>query len=381
MAPIRVGIVGLRPSPGEKPAVVASLGYWAAVAHLPALRALPEYYEIVAVCNSNVESATRAIKQYGLPESVRAYGDHKDLANDPNVDLVVISVNVGKHLELAKPALENKKQVFVEWPLGAGLAETEELYRLAETAGVRTSVGVQARADPLVAKVKSIVESGQIGKVVNSSAWVSSSVLPYNMWFEKGEYFLDHKSGGDLFHIYFGHFLDSFIHVVGDFTEVQAILKSTISEVAIYSADGVLVNPAHPKTGPDQILVQGILESGAVASISARKSKGDVDGVSFRWIISGNEGEIEVIVPQQHWQFSEPKRTLKLKIGNDEVQNVDYLANDEFVEKVPGIAANLARQYRAFAKGDTDIVATFGSALKTHRLLNRITRAAGWEGV
>lgn len=162
---------------------------------------------------------------------------------------------------------------------------------------------------------------------------------------------------------------------------MQAILKSTISEVAIYSADGVLVNPAHPKTGPDQILVQGILESGAVASISARKSKGDVDGVSFRWIISGNEGEIEVIVPQQHWQFSEPKRTLKLKIGNDEVQNVDYLANDEFVEKVPGIAANLARQYRAFAKGDTDIVATFGSALKTHRLLNRITRAAGWEGV
>ncbi|KAI0533602.1 oxidoreductase [Xylaria digitata] len=379
MAPIRVGIIGLRPMQSDDEDLANQLGYWAAIAHLPALRAMPEEYEVVAVCNSNVQSARTAIKQYGLPESTKAYGNQDDLANDPLVDLVIVSVNVGKHLPLAKPALEKKKDVFVEWPLGAGLAESEELTRLASVAGVRTSVGVQARADPLVVKVKEIVESGRIGKVINSSAWVSLGMMPYDSWVERGEYFLNHKSGGNLFFICLGHFLDSFIHVLGDFTELQAIMKSTVSNVSILNTKGEVINPAYPKTSADQTLVQGILESGAVASISARKPKGEVDGVSFRWIISGTEGEIEVIIPQSLWQFGEPKRTLKLKIGASESQNVDFLSSDEFESKVPAIVANLARQYRAFAKGDMGTVATFESSLKTHRLLDRIIRAAGWE--
>ncbi|KAI1276030.1 oxidoreductase [Xylaria sp. FL0933] len=379
MAPIRVGIIGLRPMPPDEPTLSNRLGYWAAVAHLPALRAMPEDYEIVAVCNSNIESAKTAIKQYGLPEATKAYGSHEDLANDPLVDLVIVAVNVGKHLMLAKPALEKKKDVFVEWPLGAGLPNSEELCRLASAAGVRTSVGVQARADPLIVKAKEIVEAGQIGKVVNSSAWVSSGVLPYDSWFERGEYFLNHKSGGTLFTIYLGHFLDSFTHVLGDFAELQAILKSTISSIKIFNSKGVLVNPACPKTSPDQALIQGTLESGAVVSISARKPRADVDDVSFRWVISGTEGEIEIVIPQSHWQFGEPKRTLRVRIGDNPTRNVDFLAGDEFESKVPAIAANLARQYRAFAKGDLKTVATFESSLKTHRLLDRIIRAAGWE--
>jgi predicted dehydrogenase len=119
------------------------------------------------------------------------------------VDLVVISVKVTKHFELVKPALVKKKHVFVEWPLGAGLAQTEELCRLADTAGVRTTVGVQTRADPLIVKLKDIVESGTIGKVVNSSAWIASS-MP-EQWPEGAEYYLDHKSGGNEYFIWLGH--------------------------------------------------------------------------------------------------------------------------------------------------------------------------------
>ncbi|KAK5633028.1 hypothetical protein RRF57_008743 [Xylaria bambusicola] len=392
MAPIRVGIIGLRPMPvdGSKRAVI---GYWAVTAHLPALKALPEDYEIVAVCNSSVESAEAAIKQYSLKESTKAYGNQDDLANDPLVDLVIVSVGVEKHFELAKPALEKKKNVFMEWPLAVGLTQSEELSKLASAAGVRTSVGVQARADPLVVKLKRIVESGEIGTVVHSAAWISSSLYPSNTWMEKGEYFLDHKSGGNIFFIFFGHLrvameelilisssvLDSFTHVLGDFAELQATLKSAVSSVKIFNAEGVLVNPAYPKTSADQILVQGTLESGAVASLSAKQSKTDVDGVSFRWVISGSEGSVEVIVPQSNWQAGEPKRTLRLKIGNDAATNIDFLAGDEFESKVPAVAANIARQYSAFAKGDLGTLATFESALKTHRLLDRILKAAGWE--
>ncbi|KAI1754064.1 oxidoreductase [Xylaria castorea] len=386
MAPIRVGIIGLRPKPEDNPNIRGQPGYWAANAHLPGLQAMPEDYKIVAVCNSSLDSSTRAIKQYNLPESTKAYADPKDLANDPNVDLVVVSVNVAKHLELAKPALEKKKHVFVEWPLGAGMAATEELAGLADAAGVRTSVGVQARADPLILKTKEIVKSGKIGKVLSSSAWISSSIYGMDAWMEGAEYYLDHKSGGNVFFIYFGHFLDSFIHVLGDFTELQAIMKKTIEEVPVFSSQGKLVNPAYPKTSPDQVLVQGVLESDAVASIQVRKPKNEVDSVGFRWLISGTEGELEIIFPHtemsSNWQFGDPKRTLRLRVGNDEAQNVDFLANDEFEGKVPMLAANVARQYRAFAKGgEQEAVATFESALRSHRLLDRIIKAAGWESV
>ncbi len=167
--------------------------------------------------------------------------------------------------------------------------------------------------------------------------------------------------------------------MLGDFAEVQAILKSTVSSMKILDPKGVVVNPAYPKTSPDQAVVQGVLESGAVASISLRKPRAEIDGVSFRWIISGTEGEVEIIIPQSHWQFGGSKRTLRLKIGDKETHDVDFLAGDEFESKVPAISANVARQYRAFARGNLETVATFESSLKTHRLLDRIIRAAGWE--
>ncbi len=61
MAPIRVGIIGLRPPPEYSSSRVRP-GYWAATAHLPALRAMPEDYEVIAVCNSSVQSAAAASK-------------------------------------------------------------------------------------------------------------------------------------------------------------------------------------------------------------------------------------------------------------------------------------------------------------------------------
>jgi hypothetical protein len=62
MAPIRVGFLGL------------SKGGWARGAHLPYLEK-SENYQIVAICNSSVESSRDAIKLYNLPEGTRAYGD------------------------------------------------------------------------------------------------------------------------------------------------------------------------------------------------------------------------------------------------------------------------------------------------------------------
>jgi predicted dehydrogenase len=63
MKPIRIGIIGLSP------------GAWAANAHLPYLQRPDSKFEIVAVCNSSVESAVKSAKDLNLPGGVRTYGN------------------------------------------------------------------------------------------------------------------------------------------------------------------------------------------------------------------------------------------------------------------------------------------------------------------
>ncbi len=57
------------------------------------------------------------------------------------------------HKQLTMPALQAKKDVFVEWPLAGNLADAEEMAAMAKKQGVKTWVGLQARMQPAMLKV------------------------------------------------------------------------------------------------------------------------------------------------------------------------------------------------------------------------------------
>ena len=119
--PIRIVLIGLSADPKA----------WANTTHLPALKYNP-HYRIVALVNSSVSSARAAINKHGLDPDVKAYDNPQDAADDPDVDLAVISVNVASHYKLVKPCILAGKDVFVEWPLGANTQEAKELAELAK---------------------------------------------------------------------------------------------------------------------------------------------------------------------------------------------------------------------------------------------------------
>lgn len=199
MAPIRVGLIGLSTAKA-----FTGRGCWTAVSHLPALLQSPEY-EIVALANSSVESAKRSIAAQGLPESTKAYGSVDDLADDPDVDLIIVSVRVESHYELVKPALLKNKNVFVEWPMAANTAEVEELAALAKKHNVQTFVGTQGRASPVMQKLKELISSNKIGRVISSSVVACSLNRSVDVWPESLKSYLDIESGGNEFTIVFGH--------------------------------------------------------------------------------------------------------------------------------------------------------------------------------
>jgi predicted dehydrogenase len=68
--PTRVGFIG-----------ISANAWWGAAAHLPYLKSNPNY-EIVALCNSSVANAEAAIKEFGLGDDCKAYGDVEGL-NSP----------------------------------------------------------------------------------------------------------------------------------------------------------------------------------------------------------------------------------------------------------------------------------------------------------
>src|SRR4030088_1025043 len=130
-----VGIVGVSPVRG-----------WAATAHIPALRALPNY-EIRALSAHNAESARAAGDVFGVSA---VFSDHEQLVTQPDVDVVAITVKAPHHRKRVAAALAAGKAVYCEWPLGRDLDEARAMAALSAKQGVHTVAGLQAKQGPAI---------------------------------------------------------------------------------------------------------------------------------------------------------------------------------------------------------------------------------------
>lgn len=177
------------------------------VAHLPYLLSErgQERYQIKALLNSSVEAARRSIEYYNLPPETKPYGSPSDLAADTDIDLVVCTTRVDVHYETIKPSVEAGKAVFVEWPLAENAVRAEELATIAKQSGSQTIIGLQARVSPAIRKLKAVLETGSLGKVLSSSVQAFSPLGSRDSISEGLAYFYEKRVGGNPVTIAFGH--------------------------------------------------------------------------------------------------------------------------------------------------------------------------------
>jgi predicted dehydrogenase len=195
MSPICVAIIGLS-------AAATGTG-WAASAHLPYLLKSP-HYKIVALCNRSLENAHAAIKAYDLGPETKAYGSPEDLAKDPDVDLVVANTRVDLHGKVLLPSIKAGKNVFSEWPMDSNEAKAKVMLDAARQSGSKTIVGLQGRANPVVQKLKQVIEEGRIGKVLSSTFYGCTT----NGGMEesaKVKYTTQREIGGNILTVHFVH--------------------------------------------------------------------------------------------------------------------------------------------------------------------------------
>src|SRR6266480_3408565 len=149
-----VGIIGVSPVWG-----------WAATAHIPALRALPNY-QIRALSAHSAESARAAGEVFGVSA---VFSDHEQLVTQPDIDVVAVTVKVPRHRELVTAALAAGKAVYCEWPLGRDLGDARAMAALAAEQGLHSVVGLQARQAPAIEFVQELLRDGYVGEVLSTT--------------------------------------------------------------------------------------------------------------------------------------------------------------------------------------------------------------------
>jgi predicted dehydrogenase len=357
-APIRVGIVGVNPHRG-----------WAAEAHIPALRSLPSY-EITALSTTRQESADAAAAAFGVK---LAFGNHHDLVTSREVDLVVVAVKVAHHREIVDAALKAGKSVYSEWPLGLNLDEAQDMVDLAEHMNARTLVGLQSRSNPAVMYARDLVTQGYLGTVLSTtiigSAGLGGSIDQGNSYIVKKE------NGASLLRLVAAHSIDALNHVLGDFSELSAVLDTRRPDITVLESGDRIV-----KTAPDQVAVIGRLESGTTANLHFRE--GHQGGEMFLWEINGSEGTLRLRAAGGHPGMFAP--TISGSRGGDRLAALSvpelYTGSTPGLESLENTTAySVARMYDTFA---TDLhngshnAPDFGQALRTFRVIEAVESAA-----
>src|SRR5213596_1141179 len=263
-----VGIIG-----------VSSVRGWAATAHIPALRALPNY-EIRALSGHSAESARAAGEVFRVS---LVFSDHKQLVRQPDIDVVAVTVKVPHHRELVFAALAAGKAVYCEWPLGRDLEDARAMATLAAKQGVRTVAGLQARQAPAIEFVQQLLRDGYVGEVL-STTLVGLSI-PGDVVVQPNAYMLDKTNGANLLTVPVGHSLDLLNYVLGEFAELSAVSDLRRPLITIDETGEQIV-----KTAADQIAVIGTLLSGATASLHVREAV--AGGTGFLWEINGTDGTL-----------------------------------------------------------------------------------------
>src|SRR5256885_4394585 len=265
-----VGIIGVNPAWG-----------WAATAHIPALRALPNY-EIRALSATSAEAARAAGEAFGV---AAVFSDHEELVRQPDVDVVAVTVKVPHHRELVSAAIAAGKAVYCEWPLGRDLDEAKAMAALAAEHRVRTVVGLQARQAPAIEVVQELLADGYVGEVLATTPVGLS--IPGDVVGQPNAYMLDKTSGANLLTISVGHSLDILNHVLGEFADLSAVSDLRRPRITIEETRQQIV-----KTAADQIAVIGTLTSGATASIHIREAV--AGGTGVLWEIHGTDGTLRI---------------------------------------------------------------------------------------
>ena len=157
----------------SRPLGVAVIGFgWMGRVHAQAYARLPHHYpdaplrpELVAVADDVPGRAAQAAEQFGFAAAV---GDWRDLAADPRVEAVSVTVPNFLHREIGVAMAEAGKHLWIEKPVGLTADDARAVAAAAREAGVQGAVGFNYRNAPAVEAARELLAAGELGTVTHA---------------------------------------------------------------------------------------------------------------------------------------------------------------------------------------------------------------------
>lgn len=229
--------------------------------------------EVVAVASRSQASADAFAERFGIP---RAYGDWDALAQDGDIDVVYVATPHSAHRTAAGLCLEAGRNVLCEKAFTLNAREAGELVALAKARGSFLMEAMWMYCNPLIRRLKALVDDGAIGEVrhVQADFGLAGHLLPEarNGILPPAHRLRDPAQGG-------GALLDLGVYPVS-FAQLLLGEPSDVTARATLSAEGV-------------DLQTGALlswDSGALASVHCSIVGGTATSAS----VTGSGGRIDV---------------------------------------------------------------------------------------
>ena len=138
-----------------------------------------EGLELAAVCDIDRERLSLCLERN---PGIKGYADWQDLVKDESLDAVIIAVPHPLHATIAMAALRAGKHVLVEKPVDITVTKARELNEVAAASGKVFAIMFNQRTNPLFAKAREIVQSGQLGQL-QRSVWIITN------WYRTQNYY------------------------------------------------------------------------------------------------------------------------------------------------------------------------------------------------
>jgi len=353
-APIRVGIIGT--------------GGWARYGHIPVLQSLKQF-QIVALAGRDRNKVQQCADEFNIEH---VFGGAEELIASPEVDLVVVLAPSPEHASLAKAVIASGKDVYSEWPLSTSTAESEEILALAEAKGVKHVIGLQRRFSPSARYIRKLVQEGYVGTVraVRMTVGVDAfgEVMP-----EFAKWTVDGANFTNVLSIYGGHFHDMLFHTVGFPERLTAVMKNQFPVTTI-AETGEKV----PYASPNEIMVIGMLEGGALFSVQLEGGQTHRTGLQID--ITGTEGALRM-TNARGFQNTEDNTVSGMNKGPEVFAplTIPAVYSTLPVTHLDNSVQDVAYLYDAYARDKatgTANATSFVDAVRQHRIIDQIVASS-----
>lgn len=139
---------------------------------------------LTAVCDISEKKLAMFAEKY---PNIKLYTSYEELFDGKVCDSVIIAVPHPLHAEIAVKALEHGLNVMLEKPADISVSRVKKLNEAAEKSGKVFSIMFNQRTNPLFARAREIVKSGELGEL-KRTVWIITNWFRTQSYYDSGNW-------------------------------------------------------------------------------------------------------------------------------------------------------------------------------------------------